>query len=161
MKLKLTGDEDMPDMAMKESEVKHLRRLLAWLRCEYTLDTAVLRGYLKGAPEAVRLGTNTEEQASKIVQEKVDQIDQCLAYVRQSVKMLTRALRYYEHTSLERVSAAIKVAGEWRVKPKPAADRYQVVECPVCKGRLHLSQSAYNGHVHSKCETRGCLSWTE
>lgn len=62
---------------------------------------------------------------------------------------------------MQRTMAAIKVAGDWRVKPKPATDRYEVVECPVCNGRLHLSQSAYNGHVHGKCETEGCVSWME
>jgi hypothetical protein len=62
---------------------------------------------------------------------------------------------------LQRTMAAIKVAGAWRVKPKPAADRHEVVECPVCNGRLHLGQSAYNGHVHGKCETEGCVSWME
>jgi hypothetical protein len=28
-------------------------------------------------------------------------------------------------------------------------------------GWLHLSQSAYNGHVHGKCETDDCVSWME
>lgn len=36
-----------------------------------------------------------------------------------------------------------------------------VEECPVCKGKLHLSHAAYNGHVHGQCETEGCLSWME
>lgn len=63
--------------------------------------------------------------------------------------------------AFKRTIAAIAVAGRWRVKPKPASDRHEVVECPVCKGRLHLSQSAYNGHVHGKCETEGCVSWME
>lgn len=62
---------------------------------------------------------------------------------------------------LERTLAAIKVSSEWRVKPKPAQDRREVVECPICKGRLHLSQSSYNGHVHGKCETDKCVSWME
>ena len=63
--------------------------------------------------------------------------------------------------ALVRTFAAIKVASEWRVKPKPSADRYEVVECPICKGWLHLNQSDYNGHVHGKCETEGCVSWME
>lgn len=62
---------------------------------------------------------------------------------------------------MERSMAAMQVAREWRVKPKPAEDRREVVECPICKGRLHLSQSAYNGHVHGSCETEGCVSWME
>jgi len=57
--------------------------------------------------------------------------------------------------------AAIKVAGAWRVTPKPAIDRHETVECPVCKGNLHLQQSAYNGHVHGYCETEGCVRWME
>ena len=57
--------------------------------------------------------------------------------------------------------AAIKVSSAWRLKPKPASDRQDVVECPVCKGKLHLSQSAYNGHVHGKCETADCVEWME
>lgn len=56
---------------------------------------------------------------------------------------------------------ALKVASDWRVKPKPKTDRHEVVECPVCKGKLHLHQSAYNGHVHGRCETEGCVSWME
>ncbi len=39
--------------------------------------------------------------------------------------------------------------------------KQEVIECPVCKGRLHLSQSAYNGHVHGCCETNGCVSWMQ
>lgn len=62
---------------------------------------------------------------------------------------------------MARFKVALKVASEWRVKPKPAQSRHEVVECPVCKGRLHLSQSSYNGHVHGKCETDKCVHWME
>lgn len=34
-------------------------------------------------------------------------------------------------------------------------------ECPVCGGKLHMSISSYNGHVHGKCETANCLYWME
>lgn len=40
-------------------------------------------------------------------------------------------------------------------------DAQEVVECPVCKGNLHLSISGYNGHVWGKCETENCLAWME
>lgn len=33
------------------------------------------------------------------------------------------------------------------------------IECPKCKGRLHYSVAGYNGHIHGKCATEGCLSW--
>lgn len=51
------------------------------------------------------------------------------------------------------------VVSEWR--RKPPTGKQEVIECPACKGRLHLSQSAYNGHVHGHCETQGCVSWME
>ncbi len=43
-------------------------------------------------------------------------------------------------------------------KGKSAAE---IVECFACKGRLHLSIVAYNGHVHGRCETDNCVSWME
>ena len=33
--------------------------------------------------------------------------------------------------------------------------------CPVCGGKLHYRVSGYNGHMHAKCETDGCVSWME
>ncbi len=34
--------------------------------------------------------------------------------------------------------------------------------CPVCeKGRLYYRVAGYNGHMHAKCETEGCVSWME
>lgn len=63
--------------------------------------------------------------------------------------------------ALERHRVAMKVASAWRVKPKPVCDRSETVDCPCCGGRLHLSQAAYNGHVHGHCETPGCVRWME
>ena len=49
---------------------------------------------------------------------------------------------------------------DWRKKHK-GKSHAEVIECPACKGRLHLSIAAVNGHVHGKCETDGCVSWME
>ncbi len=35
------------------------------------------------------------------------------------------------------------------------------VPCPACGGSLHYSVAEYNGHMHAKCETEGCVSWME
>jgi len=48
----------------------------------------------------------------------------------------------------------------WR-KAHKGKSASEVIECPGCKGRLHLMIAAYNGHVHGKCETSGCVSWME
>ena len=50
--------------------------------------------------------------------------------------------------------------GPWREAHR-GKSVVEVVECPACKGRLHLSISAYNGHIHGHCETVGCVSWME
>lgn len=62
----------------------------------------------------------------------------------------------------EKFVAAMRVVSKWRTwTKKNRVAKQEVIECPTCKGRLHLSQAAYNGHVHGKCETDGCLSWME
>ena len=54
------------------------------------------------------------------------------------------------------------VVGPWRTWSKAnRVAKQEVIECPICKGKLHLSQAAYNGHVWGKCETDGCANWME
>lgn len=48
----------------------------------------------------------------------------------------------------------------WRQKHKGKSAREEI-ECPACKGRLHLTIAATNGHVHARCETPDCVSWME
>jgi hypothetical protein len=49
-----------------------------------------------------------------------------------------------------------KVKNEHRRK-----DWIGVEVCPICGGKLHMTHAAYNGHVHGRCETPGCLHWME
>lgn len=58
------------------------------------------------------------------------------------------------------LSTVMKGIMPWRQKHK-GRSHAEVIECPACKGRLHLSISSYNGHVHGRCETDGCASWME
>lgn len=95
----LTGDNNTPAMPMTEAQVNHLRRLLAWMRCEWMLDEDMQRGYLSGAASCVSHGFATPEEASAIVAQKAEQINRCPAYVRQAVKMLTKALSEHEKHS--------------------------------------------------------------
>lgn len=61
--------------------------------------------------------------------------------------------------SMERMRIAGPVILAWR--NKPPRGKQEIIDCPVCEGRLHLSQSSHNGHVHGRCETAGCLNWME
>lgn len=36
-----------------------------------------------------------------------------------------------------------------------------VKTCPVCKGKLHVTHAASNGHVHMRCETENCIAFME
>jgi ribosomal protein L32 len=51
-------------------------------------------------------------------------------------------------------------AQRWSKKNRVSATG--VVPCEACgKGEIRLSMAAYNGHVHGKCTTDGCVSWME
>ncbi len=64
--------------------------------------------------------------------------------------------------AMERLVAAGPVINAFKTwTPRNRVAKREVVECPICKGRLHLAQAASNGHTQGKCETSGCLSWIE
>lgn len=68
--------------------------------------------------------------------------------------MYTPEERAQRKTALEaamlRTLAGLRIANEWRVKGVPATSRHEAVECPECKGKLHLSQSSFNGQQHDQ-----------
>lgn len=97
--LTLTGDLITPDMPMNDAQVNHLRRLLAWMRCEYMLDPHMQAGYLHGTTEMVVAGLATPERAGELLQQQAAKINHVPIYVRQGVKMLTKALRDHEKRS--------------------------------------------------------------
>ncbi|WP_020201355.1 hypothetical protein [Cupriavidus sp. WS] len=97
--LTLSGDENVPDMPLTNSQVNHLRRLLAWMRCEYMLDEDMQRGFLRGAHKAVAAGLSSPERASEMLNAKAQEICAVPAYIRQAVKMLTKALHEHEKKS--------------------------------------------------------------
>lgn len=98
--LTLTGDDNTPAMPMTEAQVNHLRHLLAWLRCEWMLDDDMQRGYLLGTAATVAHGLRTPEEAGAHIAERADKINrECPAYVRQAIKMLTKALRDHERAA--------------------------------------------------------------
>ena len=95
----LTGDTNVPDMPLTDAQVNHLRRLLAWMRCEWMLDPDMQRGMLSAVDSLGAMGAITPEQATAAVAKRSDQINRCPGYVRQAVKMLTQALRQHDQRS--------------------------------------------------------------
>lgn len=75
----------------------------------------------------------------------------------------TDEINAYEQWITERMDVLRKVMTAirpWRAKWK-GKSHVEVIVCPACNGQLHLSIAAYNGHVHGRCETVGCVSWME
>lgn len=96
MTLILSGDNNNAPMPMTDAQVNHLRRLLAWMRTEYTLDEDMQRGYLMGLSESMRHGLADSEKANSMLQQKAEEINRVPAYIRQAVKMLTKAVRDHD-----------------------------------------------------------------
>lgn len=65
--------------------------------------------------------------------------------------------------AMKRHEMAGPIVSAWRTWSKTnRVAKQEAIDCPTkCGGKLHLSQSAYNGHVHGQCTTKGCLSWME
>lgn len=58
--------------------------------------------------------------------------------------------------SIAITTAAIKLCREHAGGKRGIAGE---VTCPKCRGRLHYTVAASNGHLWGRCETAGCLVW--
>lgn len=101
MTLLLSGDENNVAMPMTDAEVNHLRRLLAWIRLEHALDEDMMKGFLEGAESAVKIDPTCLPRAQEVVEDRARKIASVPKYVRQAVKMLTKAVR--DHDAKTRV----------------------------------------------------------
>lgn len=99
--LTLTGDDNTPAMPMTEAQVNHLRRLLAWMRCEMGQEPAemvAMTGEIiekLGGPDAI----TDKEGARQRLQAGYEKSASYPAYIRQAVKMLTKALHAHERAA--------------------------------------------------------------
>lgn len=66
----------------------------------------------------------------------------------------------WRKTRMDKLRAVMGGISEWR-KANKGKSVSEVVECPACKGRLHLVISKINGHVRGQCETTDCVQWME
>ena len=63
--------------------------------------------------------------------------------------------RIWQAKRMERLVVVMTSISSW---VKEHRGEYGIIDCPACKGRLHVSVARENGHVHAKCETPGCVS---
>lgn len=66
----------------------------------------------------------------------------------------------FNNTMNARKAIVEHLGGHWK-KGTPGASG--AIDCPVCgkPGALHFSRAGYNGHIHARCQTAGCVSWME
>lgn len=62
--------------------------------------------------------------------------------------------------AMQKTMQALAVVAPIRKEHK-GKDWNGVLECPNCKGRLHVRHAGCNGHVWAKCETKDCVAWIE
>lgn len=89
---------------------------------------------------------------------EAEQLAACPKWERRTMEQATARADEFEDY-MRKMEAVGPVVAAWR--KKPPRGKAEVIECPACNGRLHLSQAASNGHVHGCCETEGCVSWME
>lgn len=89
-----------------------------------------------------------------------DPLSHCRHWLRRTREMGEKRADKMQR-SMDILTKAMPVISTWRTKPKPSHDKQEVIKCPACDGRLHLRQSAYNGHVWAKCETSDCVGFIE
>lgn len=112
---------------------------------------------------AVLAGNEKRDDARPCVKGHLmpDALTRCPKWQRVTVEAAEAAVADMEG-AMARMAIIGPVVSKWRTWTKlNRVSKVEVIECPACKGRLHLSQSSYNGHVHGQCETEGCASWME
>lgn len=83
-------------MEINKANIGHLRRLLAWMECEYCLNPSGQRGLVVGLSKAVELGLCTNDSAGQVLCEAANNSLHCPKYVRDAVRSLQRAIKGYE-----------------------------------------------------------------
>ena len=68
--------------------------------------------------------------------------------------------KQFERIGTARAAIVAALGGPWK---KGTAGAMGSLDCPVCGtvAGLHFSRAGYNGHIHARCETTGCVSWME
>lgn len=56
--------------------------------------------------------------------------------------------------------AALEAIEPW-AKTRAGKGGQTKLECPVCKGKLHVSMARSNGHLNAKCETKDCVEFIQ
>lgn len=70
-------------------------------------------------------------------------------------------LNRFRQIGIARKAIVDHLGGAWTKKDRKGGSGR--IDCPVChaKDALSFSRAAYNGHIHARCATTGCMHWSE
>ena len=67
---------------------------------------------------------------------------------------------YVQRIANARQAIVNHLGGPWK-RGKTGSSQGEI-DCPVCsEGQLRFTRSGYNGHIHARCTTDGCVGWME
>lgn len=95
-------------LQLTDSEVTHLRKVMAWMRVEYCLDEDMQRGSLGVIKELADSGAITHAEAERAIARRADQVNHVPKYIRHGIKMLTKAVRDHDGHKGDVVDAATR-----------------------------------------------------
>lgn len=71
-----------------------------------------------------------------------------------------RMMKRFAATAVAMAAIEEHLGGPWKRGVEGSSG---VIDCPVCgkEKTLRFSRAGYNGHIHGKCGTDGCVSWMQ
>lgn len=97
---------------LSRSEINHLRLLLGWMRCQYMMDENMQAGYLESLGKVKAAGFEISEDGMARHQVTIDRYNNLPQYVKQGVKMLSKAIKNTDPDISEAVEAQTKIGGK-------------------------------------------------
>lgn len=106
---------------------------------------------------------------AKLAESSKDKKGTCPKYEEPTPEEIKAAEKADEEMMAAAVARAEKIApaiAELRREAGPKGQRRSLVKdfdpCPACgTGKLRLSIAGYNGHIHGRCTTAGCISFMQ
>lgn len=127
----------------------HYRGMHETNSCEVGVVFAELPGYgTRGFMDACPCFGPDGEECSKAKYPSDEEMAAREALARESMLNMTKAA----------AAIAADIGGDWKRGDPSVAG---AIDCPVCgsSGALSYSRAGYNGHLHARCKTDGCVSW--
>ncbi len=114
--------------------------------------------------DTVILGKGTALVSFPCFQDRNPQNAKCEKCVFRTPEEIAQAeaddAKMFEDMTKARSAIVQSCGGKWK---RGDPGRQGKVNCPVCQGvdSLQYTRAGYNGHIHARCKTDGCVSWME